>query len=173
MLDLIRRFIGQAPAQEDKPSIHYSTASPLGRRAPSYDSRLIDSLKQDHADLVDLFGQIGLRVDARRYHEIPAMLVAFKTRLESHLIAENVRFYNYVEISLNDDVEDFNLMRSFRREMNVIARGVVDWVKKYQTSGVDETSRAAFLSDYQAIGALLTQRIEREEHSLYPLYQPV
>ena len=173
MLDLIRRFIGQAPAQEQKSGIHYSQLSPQGRRAPSYDSRLIDSLKQDHADLVDLFGQIGQRVDSHRYHEIPQMLVAFKTRLESHLIAENVRFYNYVEISLTGDDEDFNLMRSFRREMNVIARGVVDWVKKYQLRGVDDGNRAVFMSDYRNIGALLNQRIEREEHSLYPLYQPI
>jgi hypothetical protein len=92
--------------------------------------------------------------------------------LEGHLIAENVRFYNYVENSMQGDVESTALVRSFRREMNAIARGVVDFVKKYQVASFDETMRQEFMADYQTVYGLLAQRIEREESSLYPLYMP-
>ena len=100
-----------------------TAASAIGR-APSYDSRLIESLKHDHHSLVELFQQIGQTAERGRFHELPALLVAFKTGLESHVIAENVRFYNYVENSLSGDEENLLLIRSFRREMNAIARGV-------------------------------------------------
>ncbi|MBD8526674.1 hemerythrin domain-containing protein [Pseudomarimonas arenosa] len=171
MLELLRKIIGQPPAPPvERPVVRLSTTP---SRTPSFDSRLIDVLKQDHADLVDLFQQIGLCAEQRRYAEVAPMLLAFKTRLESHLIAENVRFYNYVERSLDGDEENYALMRSFRREMNGIARGVVDFVKAYQQHPLDDDSRQAFLRDYRQIGGLLTQRIEREESSLYPLYQPI
>ena len=63
-------------------------------------------------------------------------------------------------------------LRSFRREMNAIARGVVDFVKKYQLSAFDQQAREEFMADYQTVYGLLAQRIEREESSLYPLYLP-
>lgn len=138
----------------------------------AYDAALVASLTQDHHDLVHLFQRIGRLAESGDHMAIPPLLVSFKTRLESHLIAENVRFYNYVENSLRDDSENLALIRSFRREMNAIARGVVDFVKKYQISRFSEDDRRAFLDDYQAVGRLLAERIEREEHSLYPLYQP-
>jgi hypothetical protein len=100
------------------------------------------------------------------------MLNAFKVHLEGHLIAENVRFYNYVENAMQGDSESTALVRSFRREMNAIARGVVDFVKKYQLSTFDQQVREEFMADYKTVYGLLAQRIEREESSLYPLYLP-
>lgn len=176
MFDFVRRWMGQdtataAPPPPVRPNASTPTGS-LASRAPAYDSRLIESLKHDHHGLVELFQQIGQVAERGRFHELPALLVAFKTGLESHVIAENVRFYNYVENSLAGDEENLALIRSFRREMNAIARGVVDFVKKYQRAAFNEATRDAFLRDYAVVGGLLSQRIQREETSLYPLYQP-
>lgn len=176
MFDFVKRWMGHDTATAAPPtgsgrSAPATAASAIGR-APSYDSRLIESLKHDHHSLVELFQQIGQTAERGRFHELPALLVAFKTGLESHVIAENVRFYNYVENSLSGDEENLLLIRSFRREMNAIARGVVDFVKKYQRAAFNEATRDAFLRDYAVVGGLLTQRIQREEANLYPLYQP-
>jgi len=143
----------------------------VAARVPRYDSSLIPSLKHDHHNLVEVFEQIGRLAEMGRFRELPATLVAFKTALEGHVITENVRFYNYVENSLAGDDENLQLIRSFRREMNVIARSVVDFVKKYQRYDFDEHTRQAFLREYAAVGGLLAQRIQREEGNLYPLYQ--
>lgn len=176
MLDMLRKLIGQPtkPAAAPAPApgtLRQGSAPPP--RAPSYDSGLVPALKNDHQELVALFEQIGRTYEARRFHEIPALLTAFKTRLEAHLLTENVRFYNYVESTLRDDAENLSLIRDFRREMNTIARGVIDFVKKYQQPLVTMAERGAFIADYRHVGALLVQRIEREEGSLYPLYQNV
>jgi Hemerythrin HHE cation binding domain len=140
--------------------------------AIAYDAELVPALKRDHSDLVKLYGLIGESAQSGDFQQIPQMLNAFKVHLEGHLIAENVRFYNYVENGLQGDAENTALVRSFRREMNAIARGVVDFVKKYQVGTFDSAMRAEFLVDYQTVGGLLAQRIEREESSLYPLYMP-
>jgi len=175
MLDMLRKLIGQPTKPAAAPTPAPSTlrqGSIPPPRAPSYDSGLVPALKNDHQELVALFEQIGRTYEARRFHEIPALLTAFKTRLEAHLLTENVRFYNYVESTLRDDAENLSLIRDFRREMNTIARGVIDFVKKYQAHGDAEALMHGFLADYRTVGGLLVQRIQREEGNLYPLYMP-
>jgi hemerythrin-like domain-containing protein len=171
MLDMIKRWIGQEP--DSRQMAYLAPKGMPAPRIPRYDSSLIPSLKHDHHNLVEMYEQIGRLAEMGRFRELPATLVAFKTALESHVISENVRFYNYVENSLSGDDENIQLIRSFRKEMNAIARGVVDFVKKYQRYDFDETMRQSFLREYAAVGGLLAQRIQREENNLYPLYQQV
>lgn len=175
MLDIFRRILGGKKGSS-------SQALPQGvpnvnNRGPggfgiNYDPDLVPALKRDHADLVKLYGAIGDAAKQGNFRDIPQMLNAFKVHLEGHLIAENVRFYNYVENLMQGDNESVTLVRSFRREMNAIARGVVDFVKKYQVTDFDQRKRDEFMADYETVGGLLAQRINREEASLYPLYQP-
>lgn len=169
MFGLIKKVLSSEVEQSPRTLSHETSVR--GPRAIAYDAALVPSLKRDHGDLVRLFTEIGNQAADRRYGGVPAMLTTFKTHFEGHLIAENVRFYNYVENLMQDDPENLLLIRSFRREMNNIARGVVDFVKKYQINYFDQRTHEAFLEDYRAVGALLAQRIEREEASLYPLYQ--
>ncbi|MCU0755706.1 MAG: hemerythrin domain-containing protein [Xanthomonadales bacterium] len=170
MLTMLRRWIGRDDDHTRSPPALISGSRSV-LHAPSYDSSLVPLLKHDHEELLSLFQHIGQVYERRRYHELPALLIAFKTRLEAHLLTENVRFYNYVEASLFDDAENFALIRDFRREMNTIAKGVIEFVKKHQKP-VNEFDARAFQSDYQTVGGLLQQRIQREESNLYPLYFP-
>ena len=158
------------PINED-PSI--ASAGAVTRRTIHYDPALMDSLRKEHELLAALFQRIGTLLKLNEIDEIRGELVNFKTRLEAHILTENVRFYTYLEQSLSDDMHNAELMRDFRREMNTIARSVVSFVKKYQSiNATAQQFRTEFTHDYHAVGELLTQRLEREESSLYPLYQP-
>ncbi len=172
MLDFFRKWLGggQGPKSQALPQGVPSVEQRRAGLAIAYDAALVPALKRDHADLVKLYGAIGEHAKQGDFQQIPPMLMAFKVHLEGHLIAENVRFYNYVENAMQGDSESTALVRSFRREMNAIARGVVDFVKKYQISAFDQQARQEFMADYQTVYGLLAQRIEREEASLYPLY---
>jgi Hemerythrin HHE cation binding domain len=167
MFAAIRKLFGK-PAPAPAPA---RPLSPVAARAPRFDAQLVPQLTHDHRELAHAYEQIGLLPERDRWDLLPAQLLTFKSQLEAHLLAENVRFYNYVEYTLRDDEENFSLIRDFRREMNTIARGVIEFVKKYQHPLVSAAERGAFLADYRQVGALLVQRIEREEGSLYPLYQ--
>lgn len=150
-----------------------ATSPAAAHRTIRHDPMLMDSLEKDHVLLKALFQRIGTLLEQNQIDEIRGELVNFKTRLEAHILTENVRFYTYLEQSLAGDMHNAELMRDFRREMNTIARGVVSFVKKYQSIHVTaQQFRAEFADDYRAVGELLAQRLEREENSLYPLYQP-
>ncbi|HEX7348686.1 MAG TPA: hemerythrin domain-containing protein [Rhodanobacteraceae bacterium] len=148
------------------------SGAPAAHRSVNYDAKLIESLLRDHAELGRLFGNIGDAEKTGNFSDVRAQLVQFKTRLEAHILTENVRFYTYLDQSLGGDPNNASVMHDFRREMNGIARGVVDFVRKYQACEFSAAERLQFTTDYAAVGKLLEQRLDSEENSLYPLYQP-
>jgi len=170
-MGVFRKLLGK----QDTPPATPANATPIPAAAPrqiGYDPRLINSLLQDHAELGRIFGNIGDALKAGTFNDIRSLLIQFKTRLEAHVLTENVRFYNYLEQSLAGDANNTGVMHDFRREMNNIARSVVDFVKKYQSSTFTPEDRRQLATDYDSVGKILEQRLDNEENNLYPLYQP-
>ena len=170
-MGFFRNLLGKQEAPPATPvnarPIPYAPPRQIG-----YDPKLIDSLLQDHAELGRIFGRIGEVQKAGQFGEVPLLLLQFKSRLEAHVLSENVRFYNYLEQTLAGDLTNVGVMHDFRREMNNIARGVIDFVKKYQSSRFTLEDRRQFAMDYEAVGKILEQRLDNEENNLYPLYMP-
>ncbi|MCL2021611.1 MAG: hemerythrin domain-containing protein [Betaproteobacteria bacterium] len=151
----------------------------LSRQAPgtriSYDPELIVQLKEDHQRLLEIFGLVGKAFANNDMAATARHLDTFRSELMEHLLTENVRFYVYLERTLKQkDQESFDLMYSFRREMNTISKSVLAFFDKYQKNiGKRPKLTASFGKDLENVGAILTERIRREEEILYPLYAPV
>jgi Hemerythrin HHE cation binding domain len=169
VFDSIKRWVGQEP--QSKRAVPRASLPEPALRTPHFDATLLATLRTDHQDLLDRFKQIGRLAELGRVGELPALLTSFKIALQSHLIAKNVRFYNYIENLIADDEDTLRSIRNFRREMNAISGGIMDFVKKYQRYDFDEARRVAMLKDYPAIGGLLVLRIKREESQVFPLYR--
>lgn len=137
----------------------------------NYAAHLIPGLKGDHAELLKLYAEIERMAIEGRFASIPASLGTFKSKLDVHLLNENLHFYCYVEEKAQA-ARDSDLIKGFRAEMNAIARSVVHFVKTYRQAGVHPANGPTFLADLRQVGALLVQRIEREERELYALYRP-
>ncbi|HEX7341607.1 MAG TPA: hemerythrin domain-containing protein [Rhodanobacteraceae bacterium] len=146
---------------------------PVAPSTINYDPKLLESLRADHARLGAMFQRIGMLGKSGEYAEVRSLLAHFKSSLQAHILTENVRFYTYLEKSLAGDAENARTIHEFRRDMNTIARGVVNFVKTWQTSDfATPAERHQFEADYAKVGELLEQRLDSEENSLYPLYQP-
>jgi regulator of sigma D len=166
--NLFRTAEAEQPHVEDSSSVNYSRQA----RAIQYDPKLVPQLEDDHAELLSTYSRVNVLLSEGRFEDIPKALKQFKTRLEGHLLTENVRFYNYVEQQLAKDPVNIEIIRDFRKEMNSIARTVVGFLKTYISSGVNTGNFNAFRKEYRAIGEALQDRIEREERDLYALYWP-
>lgn len=164
---LLGNNVPAAAAPPHRPPLTQSPAS----RQIGYDATLVDSLLHDHATLGGIYRHIGELQSAARHDDLRAELVNFKSRLEAHVLTENVRFYTYLEQSL--DADNAEVMHDFRREMNTIARTVVNFVKQYQAAAFTPSQRQQFASDYKKVGEVLEHRLDAEESNLYQLYQPV
>jgi hypothetical protein len=137
-----------------------------------YSPELIPQLQGDHAALLALYGEIQQAFGAENYPEVSRQLNEFRTLLQGHLLTENVRLYIYLDRMLGRDEMNGELIREFRKEMDGIGRTVMNFLKKYDAIGVDKELAGAFKKDFDVIGAVLVQRVNREESTLYPLYLP-
>lgn len=146
-------------AERDKASITYS-------------AQLVPSLLNDHKELFKLYDDIETNLNTGNFDSLPRLLGAFKTKLDVHLLSENLRFYCYLEQSLATQPEELEIMKNFRHEMNSIARAAVNFVRKWQTAGVTSASTKTFTLEAEQVKSLLVERMQREETGLYPLYQP-
>lgn len=138
----------------------------------NYSADLIPGLKGDHGELLRMYREVEKMAVEGRYASIPAALAAFKSKFDLHILNENLRFYCYIEDRAAGNVHSQEIIKHFRGEMNSIARGVVNFVKKYRMAGVRPSNGQEFLTELRQVGVLLVARIEREENELYTLYRP-
>lgn len=136
-----------------------------------YDPRLLDTLLRDHAELGTLLRRIGAAGESGVAREARSLLVTFKARLKAHIVAENARFYDYLEQVSAGDPATLRLLRGYRREMAGIARDVLAFVHRYQATGIDPAHRVQFLAEHAATSKRLAHRLDAEEDNLYRLYR--
>jgi regulator of sigma D len=94
----------------------------------------------------------------------------FRHGIQSHLLVENVRFYIYLEHSLQQDPESLSMVHGFRQEMDSIGKAVLAFLNKYKDIDTHSDFAVPFGKDLEEVGAILIARIKREEETLYPLY---
>ncbi|NIP74050.1 MAG: hemerythrin domain-containing protein [Gammaproteobacteria bacterium] len=135
-----------------------------------FDPDLINQLKGDHQALLKLYGEIKSAFDAQKYDTVAKKLGDFRSALQAHLLTENIRLYIYLSHMFKSDDINFELVRGFRKEMDGIAKAVMDFLKKYDAIGVDPKLAPDFAKDFAGIGEVLGARIQKEEKTLYPLY---
>lgn len=138
----------------------------------SYDPNLIKNLLSDHAELFSVFGKIVAGSQSGDYTSVADNMDKFKRALQKHLIQENVKLYVYLEHALENNSGTVDIVRGFHREMDGIGRVVMGFFDRYKDIERQESLRAAFKEDLDKIAAALTDRVGREESTLYPLYMP-
>lgn len=138
----------------------------------SYSDDLILHLKHDHVELVELFAGIASFIQQELYDDIAPALEALKSKFNLHIMQENLHFYCYLEQSFQDQQEQLEMIKRYRKEMNAISAAVVRFIKKWQSQPIDEDTICEFNQEYNAVGEVLAKRIHEEEHHLYTLYQP-
>jgi regulator of sigma D len=82
-----------------------------------------------------------------------------------------VKLYVYVSRQLADDAAKTAIINEFRRDMLNNSRQIMDFLRTYSAVRLDDSFADTFQIELLVIGAALVQRIEREQTSLFPLYQ--
>ncbi|HJP99862.1 MAG TPA: hemerythrin domain-containing protein [Rhodanobacteraceae bacterium] len=136
-----------------------------------YDPELIPHFVASHRGLSGLADQLEAKVVERKYFEATQLLRQFKTDIFRHFLEENVRFYTYLAYCLKTDAEGGAMMADMRREMGEVGRAITRFLKEFE-AGIGADNAGAFLHQFKDVVAILADRIQREEGSLYTLYRP-
>ncbi len=165
----LRDFLQPAPSETPAPH-------PAGQpRAPGtrigYDPLLIKRLRSDHQRMLDLFTQAQELLTTHDYDGVKRKLGALRITLQDHLMTANVKFYVYVSRHLADDAAKSAIINEYRREMLSNSRQIMDFLRTYSAARLDDSFADSFQIELLVIGSALVQRIEREQSTLFPLYQ--
>ncbi|HJX18535.1 MAG TPA: hemerythrin domain-containing protein [Acidiferrobacterales bacterium] len=158
-------------------SRNHATAAPATRQpqAPGthigYDPLLIQRLQSDHQRMLDLFTQTQVLLSTHDYDGVRRKLGELRIILQDHLMTTNVKFYVYVSRQLAGDAAKTAIINEYRRDMLRNSRQIMDFLRTYSGARLDDTFADVFQVELLVIGAALVQRIEREQNSLFPLYQ--
>jgi hypothetical protein len=154
------------------------SAAPLPTQRPQapgtrigYDPLLIKRLKADHHRMLDLFTQTQSLLTTHDYDGVKRKLGELRITLQDHLMTASVKFYVYVSRQLAADPAKTAIINEYRREMLVNSRQIMDFLRTYSAARLDDTFAEPFQIELLVIGSALVQRIEREQTTLFPLYQ--
>lgn len=159
---------------ESRPPVAAPAAPKPAPAAPGikYHPDLVNELHADHKRLLTIFGAIQSSFQAGDHAATASHLNDFRAAIQSHLLTENVKLYIYLTHALANDPGSRSLMQGFRHEMDNIGRAVLAFLEKYRDIATQPALQASFSGELAAVGRVLSDRIQREEATLYPLYLP-
>lgn len=136
-----------------------------------YYPNLIQELVGDHRKLHALREHIFDSFTRRDLKSIAKDLKEFGALVRNHLLTENMRLYIYLQQKMANDEVNTSLVRSFRKEMDGIAKTALDFLDKYKDIETQSASElVTFTQELDKIGSVVDERMQREEATLYPLY---
>lgn len=172
MFDIFKRR--NAPASHLLPQS--SAAGAANTFAPGtgipYHPELMRQFAGHHATLRKLFAAIDADASRDDFAGAAASMDAFRRVLMTHLLEENLKLYTYLRKCLVNDDASAQIVRDMKREMSSIGTQVMAFLNGYLENGITPANKSQFLTDLAAVGDALTDRLQREESTLYTLYMP-
>jgi hypothetical protein len=172
MASLLARFVHRLGKPENR-NARESMYSPAPGTRIRYSPSLLDDLRGEHEQLFALHGAIMAAHAAKSVSTIAPLLKEFEALLNGHMITERVHLYAYMDGFFSHDDSTRRMVRDYRIEMDRIGDSVAKLLRKYRDADPDSLLLCGFHSDLEYIGQLLSERIRREDDSLYPLYMPI
>lgn len=128
---------------------------------------LVERLKREHGSLVDALNKIKeLGVGSK---EGQNKLFSAKIGLLAHLKAEDGQLYPTLHQAAKNNESLRRTVETFARDMEAVSKEALHFFEKYAHGG----SGLEFAKDFGRLYTVLSQRIAKEEKSLYPEYDKV
>ena len=127
-------------------------------------SVLVERLKKEHVAIVDVLNKIKEKgVGSKEGRDI---LRSARTALLAHLKIEDEQLYPAMKKEAETNVTLKSVLGMFARDMETISKEALSFIDKYSAGG----SGLEFAKDFGRLYMNLSQRIRKEESSLYPEY---
>lgn len=134
---------------------------------------LIQTLKSQHAAVLEMVKQMDARLEREDIPGAARLLTPFRRALEAHLALEDGELYPRL-IQAADEKRDATLgqtARLFASNMGHISQLLRQFLAKYE--GKASLELEPFRREWRAVAEVLGSRVDQEEKMLYPLYARV
>lgn len=140
-------------------------------KVPTYDNALIVTLENDHKVMMSTFEKMMESAKEGNYLLLAHLLEDFTTLCANHIKKEDDELYMYLDhIIKTKSKAEVKVFSEYRFEMKNISTSIFNTINQNPNIPVSEDTAEAFISDFDVLGNVLKDRIEREERILYPIY---
>jgi len=137
-----------------------------------FDSGLIHHLENDHKELLDLYNQVLGSAKNNEFNILQLSLVEFATSFTTHIEIEDEQLYGYlIDLASGKSALEQKVVSDFADEMKKISVSIFEMLSQSPYIPVTKYTVSKFITEFEKIGEMLTDRIEREEKVLYPIYE--
>lgn len=136
-----------------------------------YQMHLIDSFINEHKLLLDGLDNARQFLARSKIEDFNREIKVFKGRFQSHVMAENVKLYLYLKLTLNGNAVKQKYANNMRKSMKGVAQKVNDFHDKYGDGKLNSVAIYACETDLNNLRKAVRERFEEEELRLYPLYK--
>lgn len=147
------------------------TASHEPNLGAAYQAHLIDLLSDEHKLLLDELDNSRQFLAHFKIADFEHEIKLFKGRFQSHVMAENLKLYLYLRMSLPQGSEQRKLAENMRQEMKGISKRVKAFHDTYGNGQLTPALIYACETELTELRKQLRERFEQEERRLYPLYK--
>jgi hypothetical protein len=159
--------------EDDKADAAAANAPPSRSMGSApYDPGLIPTLTGDHRELQRTLVAIKTAAGESRFGDIAHLLAHFRQIFQTHIAAENGRFYPHLLQRVARDREAAELIGQARRELNDLGFQVLKFVDAYTAVPPTHLTEQQFKYELEEATARLAQRVQKVEARLYALYRP-
>ncbi len=124
-------------------------------------SKLVEELKKEHTVIVKVLNKVkSLGITSI---EGQKTLLAAKSGLLAHLKKEDEQLYPVLQTAAESNPNLKQTLDIFAKDMEEISQAALDFFEKYSTGGLG----LEFAKDFGTLFATLSNRIRREERTLY------
>lgn len=141
------------------------------RRLLAFNGYLIEDLENDHNLLLCNYEKLMECARENNFLLLSRLLGDFTVLITNHLHKEDDELYGYLEnmAKLKNETE-VKVFRQFRSEMKNISVTIFSTINQNPNIPVTSDTVEGFIADFTELGEILTERIQREESILYPMY---
>lgn len=137
----------------------------------AYQAHLVDLLTDEHTLLLSGLDNCRQFLAYSRMSDFEREIKHFKGHFQSHVMAENLKLYLYLRMSLPQGSEKRKYAEEMRLKMKGISKQVTGFYEKYGNGRLSSETIYACESELNNLRKRLGQRFEEEELKLYPLYR--
>ena len=131
----------------------------------------INNLLRQHQEMLDIAAKICTYQSQQQIKEnastIASLLSQLSGKLKVHLMTEDE--FLYPKLAKHSDLQVQRTSQIFANEMGDLGKAFVEYKTKYLGANRITDNAVTFHNDTKNIFAALTKRMDKENHSLYPL----
>lgn len=136
-----------------------------------YQAHLMDSFTEEHKVLLDGLDNARQFIARSKLEDFARELKVFKGRFQSHLMAENVKLYLYLRLTLKNNTVERQYAEQMRKSMKPINAKVSEFYEKYGAGKLTSVAQYACETELNNLRKDIRERFEEEEKRLHPLYK--